>query len=119
MKTVLVVDDSATVRQQVGSTLRQAGFVVKEAVDGQDGAEQLAAAPEISVIVSDINMPRMSGIEMLKKVRATGSKVPVIMLTTESQPALIREAKEHGASGWVVKPFKAALLVAAVTKLAA
>ena len=121
MKTILIVDDSATVRQQVGTALREAGFDVVEAVDGQEGAETIEKRTDISVVVCDVNMPRMTGIEMLERVKGAGARadLPIVMLTTESQPALIQKAKGLGAKGWVVKPFKANLLVAAVQKLAA
>jgi two-component system chemotaxis response regulator CheY len=111
----MVVDDSAPVRQQLGLALREAGFAVMEAVDGQDGVEKLAASPTVSVIICDVNMPRMNGIEFLRSAKG---KYPVLMLTTEGQPELVDEAKALGAKGWIIKPFKAPLLVAAVRKLA-
>jgi len=118
MKKVLVVDDSPTVRQQVGMALTQAGYAVVEAVDGVDG---LAKVDGTSMVICDVNMPRMNGLEMLERLHADAkySSLPVLMLTTEGQPALIERAKKAGAKGWVVKPFKAELLVAAVKKLAA
>lgn len=120
-KRVLVIDDSATVRQQVGLALGQAGFDIVEAVDGQDGIEKLYSDASVSLVVCDVNMPRLNGLEMLEKIRAEQPqvKVPVIMLTTEGQPALMERAKRAGAKGWIVKPFKAELLVAAAKKLTA
>jgi two-component system chemotaxis response regulator CheY len=120
-KKVLVVDDSATVRQQVGLALGQAGFDIVEAVDGQDGVEKIYGDTSISLVVCDVNMPRLNGIEMLEKIRAEQPqvKVPVIMLTTEGHPALMERAKKAGAKGWIVKPFKAELLIAAAKKLTA
>lgn len=114
MKKVMVVDDSAPVRQQVGLALREAGFEVVEAVDGQDGVEKLAAVPGIAMVVCDVNMPRKNGIEFLAEAQG---KCPVVMLTTEGQPELMSKAKALGAKGWIIKPFKAPLLVAAVQKL--
>jgi len=111
MSTVMVVDDSAPVRQQVGSALRQAGFVVVEAHDGQDGIEKLGQNPAVAMVICDVNMPRMTGIEFLEKL---GGRLPVIMLTTEGQPELKKRAKELGAKGWIIKPFKPELLVQAV-----
>lgn len=118
-KKVMVVDDSATVRQQVSAALGQAGFDVVEAVDGQDGFEKVEGTPDLALVVSDVNMPRMNGLEMLEKIRGVGkyNALPVVMLTTEGQPELIKRAKAAGAKGWIVKPFKAELLVAAAKKL--
>lgn len=120
MLKVLVVDDSLMVRQQVGRALTAAGFSIVEAVDGADALEKLAATPEAALVVCDVNMPRMSGIEFLENVRRDGRPaLPVVMLTTEGQPELIQKAKALGAKGWIVKPFKPDLLVAAVKKLTA
>jgi two-component system chemotaxis response regulator CheY len=114
---ILVVDDSMMVRQQVGRALTGAGFAVIEATDGADALQKLAATPEMRLVVCDVNMPRMGGIEFLEQANATGSKVPVVMLTTEGQPELIQRAKALGAKGWIVKPFKPELLIAAAKKL--
>lgn len=118
MKKILVIDDSATVRQQVGLALSQAGFEVMEAVDGVDGISKVDAS--VSLLICDVNMPRMNGLEMLEKLRtdARWQALPVVMLTTEGQPTLIERAKKAGAKGWIIKPFKADLLVAAVKRLA-
>ena len=116
---VLIVDDSATVRQQVSAALTQAGLTVKEAVDGLDGANQIENGG-ISCVICDVNMPNMNGIEMVEQVKGkpANSDLPIIMLTTEGSKDLIARAKKAGASGWIVKPFKADMLVAAVKKLA-
>jgi len=118
MSKILIVDDSATVRMQVGMALRQAGFTVIEAEDGEQGYEQ-AMAGGVALVVSDVNMPKMDGIEMLEKLTASGFDRPVIMLTTEGQPELVKRAKAAGAKGWMVKPFKAPMLVQVAQKLAA
>ena len=118
-KKVIVIDDSQTVRQQVGLALTQAGFEVIEAVDGKDGLAVIQKTSDASMAICDVNMPRMNGLEMLEALSASGSKLPVLMLTTEGQPQLIERAKKCGAKGWIVKPFKADLLVAAVKKLTA
>ncbi|MFZ5893044.1 MAG: response regulator [Myxococcota bacterium] len=118
-KKVIVIDDSQTVRQQVRLTLSQAGFEVVEAVDGKDGLAVIQKTKDAAVAICDVNMPHMNGLEMLEALAQTGSKLPVLMLTTEGQPQLIERAKKVGAKGWIVKPFKADLLVAAVKKLAA
>ena len=96
-----------------------AGFTVVEAVDGVDALTKLAAAPTTRLIVCDVNMPRMNGVEFLERLLSEGSALPVVMLTTEGQPELIQRAKALGAKGWIVKPFKPDLLIAAVKKLTA
>jgi two-component system chemotaxis response regulator CheY len=113
---VLVIDDSLTVRKQVGMALTMAGFAVLEACDGADALEKLTVHADVALVVCDVNMPRMNGLEFLAHVR-TG--LPVMMLTTEGQPELIQRAKALGAKGWLVKPFKPELLVAAARKLTA
>ena len=119
-KRVLVVDDSATVRQEVSQCLTKVGFEVIEAADGQLGAEAIDKDDAISVVICDVNMPRMNGIEMVTTVKSQPkhAELPILMLTTDGQPALIKRAKAAGARGWVVKPFNPAQLVAAVQKLA-
>jgi two-component system chemotaxis response regulator CheY len=119
MKKILVVDDSPTVRQQVGLALSQAGFQVLEAVDGMDGIGKVDAS--VALLICDVNMPRMNGLDMLEKLRtdARWNALPIVMLTTDGQPALIERAKKAGAKGWIIKPFKAELLVAAVRRLTA
>lgn len=120
-KKILIVDDSATVRQQVGMALTQAGFAVLEAVDGIDGKEQIEKNSDISLVVCDVNMPRMNGLEMVTQVKAEQkhANLPILMLTTEGDPSLIARAKKAGAKGWIVKPFNADLLVNAAKKLTA
>jgi two-component system chemotaxis response regulator CheY len=115
---VLVIDDSLMVRKQVGGALRNLGYTVREAVDGLDALEKLDECPDTLLIVCDVNMPRMNGIEFLERLSARGSTVPVVMLTTEGQPELIQRAKSLGAKGWLVKPFKPEFLVATAKKLA-
>jgi len=119
MKKVLIVDDSATVRQQVGSALRQAGFVVVEAANGEDGAETISSTSDLALVVCDVNMPRVDGMQMLERVKSGGrnAQLPIVMLTTESRPELVHRAKALGAKGWIIKPFKADLLVKAVNQL--
>jgi two-component system chemotaxis response regulator CheY len=118
---VLVIDDSMMVRQQVGRALIQAGFEVIEGKDGLDGLEKLKATPGVALVVCDVNMPRMSGLEFLESVRndAAVSATAIVMLTTEGQADRIQRAKALGAKAWILKPFKADLLVAAVKKITA
>lgn len=115
---ILVVDDSLMVRKQVGTALKGLGYAVLEAVDGLDALDKLNGAPDTRLIVCDVNMPRMNGLEFLEKLSALGNGVPVVMLTTEGQPELIQRAKSLGAKGWLVKPFKAEFLAATAKKLA-
>lgn len=119
-KKVMIVDDSKTIRQQVSFTLQKGGYDVIEAEDGKDGLAKLQATPDISMIISDVNMPNMNGLEMVEAIRMNGShaNLPVVMLTTEGATELIERAKKAGAKGWLVKPFKPEQLVAAVQKLA-
>jgi two-component system chemotaxis response regulator CheY len=116
---VLIVDDSATIRQQVRMALTQAGFEVVEAVDGEDGVNKIRSDSTLSAVICDINMPKKTGLELIEEIKSGGanSDVPIVMLTTEGQPAMVQRAKAAGAKGWIVKPFKPNLLVAALQKL--
>lgn len=118
-KKVLVVDDSATVRRSVIYTLSRAGFEVVEASDGAIGLDVINNTPDLALVVMDINMPDMDGIELLETIMRDGihHKLPVVMLTTEDEPKLIAKAKISGAKLWLVKPFKPENLVTIVTKL--
>lgn len=119
-KKIMIVDDSKTIRQQVSFTLQKGGYEVVEAEDGKDGLAKLQANPDIAMVISDVNMPNMNGLEMVEAMKgdAKTATVPVVMLTTEGATELIDRAKKAGAKGWLVKPFKPDQLVAAVTKLA-
>ncbi|MBP9707608.1 MAG: response regulator [Oligoflexales bacterium] len=119
-KKVLIVDDSKTIRQQVRFTLEKSGFTVVEADDGANGIKVLAENPDVNVIISDVNMPNMNGLEMVEAIKQNGQhpNLPIVMLTTEGNADLIARAKNAGAKGWLVKPFQPENLVAAVTKLA-
>lgn len=114
-KRVMAVDDSATVRQVLQMTLEGAGYEVVEAVDGKDALSKLAGT-SVDMMVTDLNMPNMDGIDLIKHVRQSpGNRfMPIIMLTTESQPEKKQEGKAAGASGWIVKPFKPEQLLAVV-----
>jgi two-component system, chemotaxis family, chemotaxis protein CheY len=117
VKKILVVDDSETIRQQVKQALATTGYEIVEAVDGLDGLDKLRALTDLNLALCDVNMPRMNGLDMITEVHRHGLKTPFLMLTTEAQPSLMRRAREAGAKGWIVKPFKPDLLVAAVMKL--
>ncbi|MGI4859150.1 MAG: response regulator [Janthinobacterium lividum] len=122
-KTIMIVDDSASVRQVVGIALKGAGY---EVLEGNDGADALAklnrlAGKRIHLIISDVNMPNMDGISFVKAVKQLPlfKFVPIIMLTTESQEARKLEGQAAGAKAWVVKPFVPERLLGAVQKLVA
>lgn len=116
-KKILVVDDSVTVRREVTEALSE--FDVVEAADGLQGAELIETRDDIALAICDVNMPNMNGIEMLERVsgKAASKSLKIVMLTTEGQPAMIKRARELGAHGWVVKPFKPQQLLAAARKL--
>jgi two-component system chemotaxis response regulator CheY len=117
--TVLVVDDSAMIRRRVKELLVGAGYEVLEAGDGWEGHEAVTAHPGLSLIIADINMPRMSGLEMLKAIRAEANNVPVLMLTTEGNAQVMLNARAAGAAAWLIKPFKNEHLLESVKKIAA
>ena len=116
-KKLLVVDDSVTIRQQVAAALGPAGFEIVEAIDGEDALSKLRVTKDLALVLCDVNMPRLNGLDLLDAANKQGFSVPFVMLTTEGQPDLIARAKSSGAKGWIVKPFKPELLVAAVRKL--
>ena len=117
-KSIMIVDDSASLRQVVGIALKGAGYEVVEACDGKDALTKLDGR-KIHLIISDVNMPNMDGITFVKEVKKLPSYrfTPVIMLTTESQEGKKAEGQAAGAKAWVVKPFQPAQMLAAVAKL--
>lgn len=117
-KTVLIVDDSESVREIVSFTLKNAGYTVLEGKDGRDAMQYLSGA-EIQLVITDLNMPVMDGISLIKEIRAIEEYkfTPILLLTTESQAAKKQEAKAAGATGWIVKPFVAAKLLDVVQKV--
>ncbi len=117
-KTIMTVDDSVSVRQMVSFTLKQAGYKVVEAEDGKDAVNKLKAT-SVNMMVTDLNMPNMDGIELIRQVRAQKEFkfIPIIMLTTESQAEKKQEGKSVGATGWIVKPFKPDQLLAVIKKV--
>jgi len=116
--TILTVDDSASMRQMISFTLKGAGYEVVEAVDGRDAIEKMEIYP-VQMLITDINMPNLDGIELVRKVRmhAVYRFIPIILLTTESQDTKRREGKAAGATGWIVKPFKPDQLLNVVRKV--
>lgn len=117
-KIILTVDDSASIRQMVKLTLSAAGYQVVEAGNGAEGLAKAAAAP-VNMIVTDLNMPVMDGITFIREVRKLPAYrgIPIIFLTTESDGAMKQQAKEAGATGWIVKPFQQEQLTAVVKKV--
>ena len=117
-KTILVVDDSISIRQVVGIALKGAGFAVIEACDGKDALAKLSGQ-KINLVISDVNMPNMDGITFVTEMKKLPAYrfTPVIMLTTEGSQDKMAAGKAAGAKAWVVKPFKADQMLAAVNKL--
>jgi len=117
-KVILVVDDSASVRQVVGIALKGAGYTVIEACDGRDALKKLDGQ-KINLVVSDVNMPNMDGISFVKEMKQNASYkfTPVIMLTTEGADEKKQEGKAAGAKAWIVKPFRAEQLLQTVSML--
>lgn len=117
-KTIMTADDSPSIRQMVGFTLRQAGYQIIEACDGRDALAKLQQQP-VHLLITDLNMPNLDGIELIRQVRALPAHrfTPVLFLTTESQAERKLAAKAAGATGWIVKPFTPDQLVAVVGKV--
>lgn len=118
IKTIMTVDDSASVRQMVNFTLKQSGYEIVEAANGTDALNKLKKK-QIHMLITDVNMPELDGLSLVRKVRENPDYrfIPIIMLTTESQAEKKREGKAAGATGWIVKPFSPDQLVAVVRKV--
>ncbi len=119
---ILVVDDSPTIRSAVSFCLRNAGYKVSEAKDGKDALKKLESMKEsrqgLALIVTDINMPQMDGITLIKNVKKSNFRfIPILVFTTESEKLMIEKGRAAGASGWLVKPFQPEQLLWAVKKL--
>ena len=117
-KIILTVDDSASIRQMVAFTLKGAGYDVIEAHDGQDGLDK-AQEQTVDLVLTDQNMPRMDGLTLINRLRAMPaySKVPILMLTTESGDVMKTQGRAAGATGWLVKPFDPQKLLEVVKKV--
>lgn len=117
-KTILIVDDSESIREVVSFTLQNEGYEVLIGVDGQDALKFLDGR-NIDLVITDLHMPNMDGIGLIKEVRKMDAyqRIPILFLTTESQAAKKMEAKEAGATGWIIKPFVPAKLIAAINKV--
>jgi len=118
-KTALIVDDSPTMRQMVAFTLTNAGFTVIEAQDGKDAVNKVAGGGKMDVVVTDLNMPEMDGIALIKELRKLSAFrfTPILMLTTESSAEKKQAGKEAGATGWIVKPFNPDILLKTIAKV--
>lgn len=114
--TILTVDDAATIRKMVSITLKGAGHDVLEAPDGVD-ALKVMKGRQVDLVISDVNMPRMNGIELVRQIRSENRSVPILLLTTESDPGMKQQGKQAGATGWLVKPFQQEQLLAVVAKV--
>lgn len=117
-KTILAVDDSASIRQMVSFTLKSAGYEVVEAVDGMDGLDK-AKSRSINLVLTDQNMPRMDGLTLIRSLRGLPQHktTPILMLTTESSEAMKSQGRAAGATGWLVKPFDPQKLIEVVRKV--
>ncbi len=117
-KTILAVDDSASIRQMVAFTLKGAGYGVVEAVDGEDALAK-AKSGDINMVLTDQNMPKMDGLTLIKNLRGLPkyAATPILMLTTESGDAMKAQGRAAGATGWLVKPFDPPKLLEVVKKV--
>jgi len=118
MASILAVDDSATMRQMVSGTLEHAGHEVISCDDGSDALERARRQP-VDLVLTDVNMPRMDGITLVRELRRLSSYrfTPILMLTTESSPGKKRQGKAAGATGWIVKPFNPDQLLTAIGRV--
>ena len=120
MKTILIVDDSESIREIVSMTLKNEGYNIIAGIDGKDALIQMEDNDDINLVVTDLHMPNLDGIGLIKEIRTTNnqySRIPILFLTTETQMGKKMEAKEAGATGWIIKPFIPQKLVMAVKKV--
>ena len=119
MARILAVDDSPAMRQMVSVTLRSAGHHVVEALDGREALEMAKKTPAVDLVITDVNMPNMDGITLVKELRqlAHYHGVPLLVLTTEASAQKKQEGKAAGATGWIVKPFNPERLLATVARV--
>ncbi len=117
IKNILIVDDSASMRQLVAFALEDAGYDVVQAVDGEDALSK-ASQSRAEMVITDLNMPKLDGIGLIRQLREKSEYkfTPIVMLTTESQETKKNEGKQAGASGWIVKPFTPDQLIGVVRK---
>ena len=118
MRSILAVDDSASMRQMVSFTLRSSGYDVIEAVDGQDALDKIGER-QVDLVLTDQNMPRMDGLTLIRQLRGRDrfKRTPILVLTTESSDEMKQAGRAAGASGWMVKPFDPARLLEVIGKV--
>lgn len=118
MKTIMTVDDSASLRQMIGVVLRGGGYEVVEAIDGMDALSKLKGQ-ELQLFLTDVNMPNMDGLEFTRQLRAMPQYkfIPIVLLTTESHTDKKQQGKAAGATAWIIKPFDPDQLLAVVKKV--
>jgi two-component system chemotaxis response regulator CheY len=118
-KKILVVDDSSSIRAHLAQVLIAAGYEALEAGDGREGLEKVRSNPDLALVLCDVHMPNLGGLDMVRMLRAVpaNTAVPILMLTAESDPAVVASARTAGVRGWIVKPVKPELLVATVRKV--
>jgi two-component system chemotaxis response regulator CheY len=116
-KTILIADDSSSMRQMISFTLTEEGYTVIQAIDGEDAFLKFSSS--INLLITDLNMPKVNGIELIKKIRSgsVNKYIPIIMLTTESEPARKEEGRVAGATAWIVKPFTPDNLLGTIKKV--
>jgi len=116
-KTILTADDSPSMRGMITFTLKNAGYTILEAVDGKDALAKLSTA-QPQMVITDLNMPNMDGMELIRKIRAIPQYryIPIVLLTTESDETKKQVGRAAGASGWIVKPFRSDQLLAVVKR---
>ena len=117
-KTILVIDDSPSMREMIAFTLKRAGYTIVQSSDGQEALTKLDGE-RVALIITDLNMPVMDGMTFIKKARVNPQLkfTPILMLTTESQEEKKQEGKAAGATGWLVKPFDPQQLLSTIAKV--
>lgn len=118
-KNILIVDDSESIREAIGLALSGAGYHVEKAVDGEDGIRMLRSVSQVDLVITDLNMPNMDGINLVQEVRKDDAYkyLPILILTTESQNVKRMEARKAGATGWIIKPFVKEQLLQVIQKV--
>jgi len=117
MATILAVDDSETMRQMVKMTLQAGNYQVVLASDGEEGLNKFLNSTGVDLVITDINMPKLDGIGLIREIRARNTTVPILALTTESEDTMRKKGAEAGANGWMVKPFKPAQFIDIVRQI--